>query len=146
MPIPPRGYTRSVAKLPCAQHQSVANSPTRPKQKRASVPFIRICVIPKRPRSPKYQRFNLPHRKKHRKPRSLHPHGGTRAHRESEYFAEGLAFMSPAMIHQVAQEALAIGWPTELEATEHITVNYGGPMLGNAAIVEQHWPLRAPPH
>ena len=62
---------------------------------------------------------------------------------KTEYYTEGLVAMSPTMIKQVIQEALGLGLQSELEVPKHITVNYGGPLLENAALVEKHWPIFA---
>ena len=50
---------------------------------------------------------------------------------------------SPHVIKQVAREALSLGLSAELEVSKSITRNYGGPLLENAAIAEQHWPIAA---
>ena len=50
--------------------------------------------------------------------------------------------MSPVLIKQDIQEALDPGLMTELEASKHLTVRYGGLLLGNAALVEQHVGIR----
>ena len=72
------------------------------------------------------------------------PKGGPHVDNKTEYCTEGLSYMSPTMIGQVIQEDLALGVTTELEAVKYITVNYGRPLLDNAALVEQHWPHAAP--
>ena len=69
------------------------------------------------------------------------PAGCLHIDNRGEYYTEGLVSMSPTMIRQVLQEALALGLQTELEVSKHITANYGAPLLENAALVEQHWPL-----
>ena len=54
-------------------------------------------------------------------------------------------FLSPKLISQIIQEAVDLGWNTELQVTKHITSNYGGSLLDNAALVEQHWPVMLRP-
>ena len=52
-------------------------------------------------------------------------------------------FLSPTISRQIVQEAIDLGRATELQVTKHITSNYGGIILDNAALVEQYWPLGA---
>ena len=56
-------------------------------------------------------------------------------------FYDGLTTMSPTLIKQAIFERLDLGLKTELEVSKHMTVLYGGLLMGNASLVEQHWPL-----
>ena len=59
-------------------------------------------------------------------------------------FYDGLGTMSPLLIQQAIREAWDLGLSTELEASRHLTLTYGGLLLDNAALVEQHWPILGP--
>ena len=65
-----------------------------------------------------------------------------RKSRRRDFLTEWLTLMSPSLMRQAVQEALDLGrgGGAELEATKHIALNYGGRLVGNAALVEQHWP------
>ena len=62
---------------------------------------------------------------------------------KEEYY-DGLTQMSPLLIRQAIQEATDLGLKTELEISKHLTLVYGGVLIENAALVEQHWPIMGP--
>ena len=63
---------------------------------------------------------------------------------QKDEFYDGLTQMSPLLIRQAIQEAFDLGLKTELEVSKHITLVYGGVLLENAALIEQHWPILGP--
>ena len=63
---------------------------------------------------------------------------------DSTNFYEGLGAMSPLLIKQAIREALESGMASELEASRHLTILYGGLLLENATLVEQHRPILGP--
>ena len=50
--------------------------------------------------------------------------------------------MSPTLIDHAILECLDLGLKKELEVPKHLAVLYGGLLMGNSALVEQHWTLR----
>ena len=56
----------------------------------------------------------------------------------------GLTHMSPKLIQQAIQEAWGLGIRAELDVSRHLTALFGGSLLENAALIEQHWPLLGP--
>ena len=58
-----------------------------------------------------------------------------------ELHTDGFFEMSLVLANQVIQEALSSGRVTEMGVSKHVTVNYDGPLRGNASLVEQRWPI-----
>ena len=49
--------------------------------------------------------------------------------------------MSPVLIKQAIGECFDLGLKKELDVSKHLTVMYGGLLMENAVLVEQHWPI-----
>ena len=63
----------------------------------------------------------------------------------SDLNSEETAPMAPAIIRHVVEEAPSLRWAAELEVAIHVAVNNGVLLMGNAALVEKHWPLTCRP-
>ena len=60
-------------------------------------------------------------------------------------FYDGLTTMPPTLIKQAIQDCLGLCLKKELDVFKHLTVSYGGLLMENAALVDQHWPPSSSP-